>query len=334
MAFYQAYGKHDDSGPAPTVVAWGVALLLNAAFYMFAFGLTLRSDQTHLMEVVPPSFNIDRVEIDAGLLEDMADAERPPARPLDDLADFELPDTQVGMDSFSGEVRIAPAPMPIENPLLQEAPQIDTSTLSRLAEQQESGQTAKMEANLDQLTRQMLESETVDPSPARPMLDPSTLQSMEAQTGAAMAQSLQGLSQGAAGQFSDLDTLLNQVGPLREGTAPILMPGDLLFDYDSFSLRSDALESLQKLGSLIQRNPQANFLIEGHSDAFGPDQYNMWLSTQRAQAVKSWLVGQMNVDPTRVQTQGMGKTRLIVPADRTVEEQQLNRRVEIIIRTP
>jgi outer membrane protein OmpA-like peptidoglycan-associated protein len=34
-----------------------------------------------------------------------------------------------------------------------------------------------------------------------------------------------------------------------------------------------------------------------------------------------------------VQTQGYGKTRLIVPAERSVDEQQLNRRVEIVIRT-
>ena len=41
----------------------------------------------------------------------------------------------------------------------------------------------------------------------------------------------------------------------------------------------------------------------------------------------------MNIDPNRVQTQGYGKTRLIVPAERSVDEQQLNRRVEIVIRT-
>jgi outer membrane protein OmpA-like peptidoglycan-associated protein len=84
---------------------------------------------------------------------------------------------------------------------------------------------------------------------------------------------------------------------------------------------------------LIQRNPQSVFKVEGHTDSFGSDQYNMDLSQRRAETVKTWLVGNMSIDPGRIQTQGFGKTRLIVPAERSVEEQQLNRRVEIVIRT-
>jgi outer membrane protein OmpA-like peptidoglycan-associated protein len=41
----------------------------------------------------------------------------------------------------------------------------------------------------------------------------------------------------------------------------------------------------------------------------------------------------MSIDPNRILTQGYGKSRLIVPADKSVEEQQLNRRVEIVIKT-
>ncbi|MBV9130281.1 MAG: OmpA family protein, partial [Verrucomicrobia bacterium] len=63
------------------------------------------------------------------------------------------------------------------------------------------------------------------------------------------------------------------------------------------------------------------------------DRYNLDLSQRRAETVKGWLVENMSIEPDRIQTQGYGKTRLIVPADRSVEEQQLNRRVEIVIRT-
>jgi outer membrane protein OmpA-like peptidoglycan-associated protein len=90
---------------------------------------------------------------------------------------------------------------------------------------------------------------------------------------------------------------------------------------------------LQKLGRLIQGNPQAVFKVEGHSDSFGSDEYNMILSQRRAETVKSWLVQNMGIDQDRVQAQGYGKTHLIVPAERSVNEQQLNRRVEIVIRT-
>jgi outer membrane protein OmpA-like peptidoglycan-associated protein len=138
---------------------------------------------------------------------------------------------------------------------------------------------------------------------------------------------------GVPAGFSNLDELLSGSGQLGNGTAPILMPTDLLFDYDSAILRPGATASLQKLGRLIQRNPQAVFRVEGHTDSFGSDQYNMDLSQRRAETVKSWLVANMNIDADRIQTQGYGKTHLIVPADRSVEEQQLNRRVEIVIRT-
>jgi outer membrane protein OmpA-like peptidoglycan-associated protein len=111
------------------------------------------------------------------------------------------------------------------------------------------------------------------------------------------------------------------------------MPTDLLFDYDSANLRVGATASLQKLGRLIQRNPQAVFRVEGHTDSFGSDGYNLDLSQRRAETVKAWLVQNMGIDPGRIQTQGFGKLRLIVPGDRTVEEQQLNRRVEIVIRS-
>jgi outer membrane protein OmpA-like peptidoglycan-associated protein len=59
----------------------------------------------------------------------------------------------------------------------------------------------------------------------------------------------------------------------------------------------------------------------------------MDLSQRRAETVKAWLVANMSIETDRVQTQGYGKTKLIVPADKSVEEQQLNRRVEIVIRT-
>jgi len=59
----------------------------------------------------------------------------------------------------------------------------------------------------------------------------------------------------------------------------------------------------------------------------------MDLSQRRAETVKAWLVENMRIDQERVQTQGYGKTHLIVPADRSVDQQQLNRRVEIVIRT-
>jgi len=84
---------------------------------------------------------------------------------------------------------------------------------------------------------------------------------------------------------------------------------------------------------LIRRNPKASFRIEGHTDATGTPEYNLELSKRRAEAVKAWLVQALHIDASRIETVGFGSSKLIVPADRSIDEQQPNRRVEIVIKT-
>ena len=137
----------------------------------------------------------------------------------------------------------------------------------------------------------------------------------------------------SVGEFSNLDQLLAGNESVSSQTAPILMPTDLLFEYDADTLKPAAAESLTKLGALIEKNGQATFRIEGHTDSFGSDEYNKGLSLRRAEAVKIWLQQRMGIDQSRITTAGLGKSRLLVPATASVLEQQLNRRVEIVIST-
>lgn len=137
--------------------------------------------------------------------------------------------------------------------------------------------------------------------------------------------------EGSHAQFSALDDLLASTGGLGKNTAPILMPTDLLFEYDSDVLKPAAADTLSKLGNLIKKNAHSSFRIEGHTDSFGSDEYNNQLSLRRAEAVKKWLLTTMGLDAGRISTVGLGKSRLLVPATGTVEQQQLNRRVEIVI---
>ena len=112
------------------------------------------------------------------------------------------------------------------------------------------------------------------------------------------------------------------------------MPGGALFEYNSAILLPQAIETLRKIGTLISRNPRATFSIEGHTDSFGTPEYNQKLSEARAEAVKAWLIQDMHLNPAQIQTCGFGSARLIAPATGTKEEQAINRRVEIVIRTP
>jgi len=132
--------------------------------------------------------------------------------------------------------------------------------------------------------------------------------------------------------FSNLDDLLGGGGSMGGSTAPILMPTDLLFDYGSAQLAEGARLSLMKLGFLIQKNPNSLFIIEGHTDSFGSEDYNLQLSLQRANAVVEWLRNSLRLGTDRIQAAGMGKSKPLVATTGTVEEQGLNRRVEIKVR--
>ncbi len=141
--------------------------------------------------------------------------------------------------------------------------------------------------------------------------------------------------------FADIDQLLSQKGPLGSGTK-IRMPDDQLFQFDSAELQPT--EILQKVATLLKRNPKATFTIEGYTDSIGTPEYNLDLSQRRAQSVKDFLVAQLGIDPGQVEVRGYGATGFLVPArqvmqtpgpelDAEIARQRLNRRVVIVVNT-
>src|SRR5260370_1372196 len=127
--------------------------------------------------------------------------------------------------------------------------------------------------------------------------------------------------------FSDLDQLLAQKGPLGSGTK-LRMTDDQLFEYDSATLQATAINQLQKLGTLIQRNPRGTFTVEGYTDSFGTPEYNLDLSQRRADSVKQYLVEAMGISPGQIETRGYGATKFRTSPNGSIEEQSPNRRVE------
>jgi outer membrane protein OmpA-like peptidoglycan-associated protein len=118
----------------------------------------------------------------------------------------------------------------------------------------------------------------------------------------------------------------------------IELDADVLFDFDKYSLRSEAADSLRKVGEVAKSYGDSPVLIEGHTDAKGSHPYNLKLSDNRAAAVKSWLVENAGVSASRITTRGWGETKPIAPntkpdgSDDPAGRQQ-NRRVEITLRT-
>ena len=116
----------------------------------------------------------------------------------------------------------------------------------------------------------------------------------------------------------------------------IVLPADILFDFDRATIRPDAAAALQQTLTVIRYYKDAPIRIEGHTDSKGSDAYNQTLSEQRSTSVQQWLVGPGNVLASRLTTQGFGESQPRVPnskpdgADDPVGR-QLNRRVEIVV---
>src|SRR6186713_1486765 len=77
----------------------------------------------------------------------------------------------------------------------------------------------------------------------------------------------------------------------------------LLFDVDSDVLREAARKNLTTLASSLEKYPNTDLMIVGHTDATGPDAYNMTLSERRAAAAANYLASQ-GVTRTRLRSTG------------------------------
>jgi outer membrane protein OmpA-like peptidoglycan-associated protein len=114
---------------------------------------------------------------------------------------------------------------------------------------------------------------------------------------------------------------------------PVLLrlPSDVLFDFDSARLKPEADPLLTQAIGLITKYPEADVQIDGYSDSFGKSDYNQTLSRQRSEAVQAWLQEHISQGGYKFHSQGHGSANYVVSSTGTIEQQQPNRRVEILI---
>jgi outer membrane protein OmpA-like peptidoglycan-associated protein len=137
---------------------------------------------------------------------------------------------------------------------------------------------------------------------------------------------LPGFSQLAPGFKAGPPTVSNLPDPVL-----LRLPSDVLFDFDSAMLKPSADPLLTQAIGLITKYPSADVQIDGYSDSFGKPDYNLALSQQRAQAVQAWLRDRVGQSSYKFRSQGHGSADYVVPPQGTIDEQQPNRRVEILI---
>jgi outer membrane protein OmpA-like peptidoglycan-associated protein len=109
----------------------------------------------------------------------------------------------------------------------------------------------------------------------------------------------------------------------------VTFPSGLMFDFDSSALRPGARTDLSRFAQSLQRYPNTEVQIIGHTDNVGSHAYNQRLSEQRAAATRNYLV-QQGVASDRIRTLGRSFDDPVA-SNATAEGRQQNRRVEIAI---
>jgi outer membrane protein OmpA-like peptidoglycan-associated protein len=106
--------------------------------------------------------------------------------------------------------------------------------------------------------------------------------------------------------------------------------GEVLFDFDSASLKKDTKSTLDLLIAAVKKKyPDREIIVEGHTDSTGEKKYNQALSDKRAETVARYL--STGVGHDKFSYRGYGADKPI--ADNAAEEgRKKNRRVEIIIK--
>jgi len=131
---------------------------------------------------------------------------------------------------------------------------------------------------------------------------------------------------------AEVDQLLKDLSDLQGKMTErgiVLTMGDVLFAFGKADLSAGAVRNLDKLTGFLEKHPNRNVLVEGHTDSIGSDEFNQVLSQKRADAVKEALVAK-GISPDRILTKGYGK-QFPVAGNDTESGRQLNRRVEVVI---
>lgn len=100
--------------------------------------------------------------------------------------------------------------------------------------------------------------------------------------------------------------------PAPEETRPQVTLQDAFFDFDDYSLRTDAKGALENNAKFLEGNAGVNVIIEGHCDERGSVEYNLALGEKRARAAKDFLVS-YGIAAGRITTISYGKERPFDP---------------------
>jgi outer membrane protein OmpA-like peptidoglycan-associated protein len=105
---------------------------------------------------------------------------------------------------------------------------------------------------------------------------------------------------------------------------------NIQFEADSSNLLPSEKEKIKKLSAILERYPDKELLVSGHTALAGTAAARQKLSEERAEAVAKFLVEMGVRNDYNIYTQGFGADKPLVP-NTSEENMARNRRVEITI---
>jgi outer membrane protein OmpA-like peptidoglycan-associated protein len=202
------------------------------------------------------------------------------------------------------------------------------SQRTQLAEQRE---TARLDARTNEADAAKLQAAVARADSAEQKLaaDKSRVDADAARANAASSQLQANEQQQRA---IDLQKQIDDMNAKVTERGVVLTLGDVLFTSGQASLQPSAAGNLNKLVTFLANYPERTVMVEGHTDSVGTEDSNQGLSQRRAEAVKSYLVGQ-GVGSVRLTALGKGEAGAVASND-SADGRQQNRRVEVVISNP
>jgi OmpA-OmpF porin, OOP family len=100
----------------------------------------------------------------------------------------------------------------------------------------------------------------------------------------------------------------------------------ILFDFDSFKLKPDGIDALDKITNALSNHQDFGVQLDGYADFIGTEEYNLKLSEKRANSARSYLINK-GINESRIRLQYYGEANPAT-SDQSAEGRRLSRRVE------
>lgn len=130
-------------------------------------------------------------------------------------------------------------------------------------------------------------------------------------------------------EVADLFTI-SEADVFKDGNNVVIRLASLVFNAGKSIIDPQYFALLSKVQKAIEKFDKCTVSVEGHTDAQGSDEKNLELSQERAEAVRQYLLANIDMNTTKLLAIGYGETKPVANNE-SEDGRRKNRRIDIII---